>query len=62
MDFKAKLLAEMSKKRKAVASLEVKDGNAKFVKGADLEARRNQEYEAKQKEKAVKKQVCGEKN
>ncbi|CAI2349976.1 unnamed protein product [Caenorhabditis sp. 36 PRJEB53466] len=56
MDFKAKLLAEMAKKRKAVADLVVKDGNAKFVKGADLEARRNREYEAKQQEVVAKKQ------
>ncbi|EGT50729.1 hypothetical protein CAEBREN_28308 [Caenorhabditis brenneri] len=58
MDFKAKLLAEMAKKRKAVSSLEVKDGNAKFVRGADLETRRNQEYEAKQEELAKKKKLA----
>uniref|UniRef100_A0A8R1IHW8 SFM domain-containing protein n=1 Tax=Caenorhabditis japonica TaxID=281687 RepID=A0A8R1IHW8_CAEJA len=60
MDFKAKLLAEMAKKRKAVADLEVKDGSAKFVKGADLEARRTQEYEAKEKVKLAKKQKLDE--
>ncbi|CAP24359.1 Protein CBG03465 [Caenorhabditis briggsae] len=55
MDFKAKLLAEMAKKRKAVSSLEVKDGGAKFVRGADLESKRTQEYEAKKQELASKK-------
>lgn len=57
MDFKAKLLAEMAKKRKAVSGMEVKEGNAKFVKGADLEMKRNQEYERKQQEIASKKRV-----
>uniref|UniRef100_A0A1I7TDG3 Pre-mRNA-splicing factor 18 n=1 Tax=Caenorhabditis tropicalis TaxID=1561998 RepID=A0A1I7TDG3_9PELO len=60
MDFKAKLLAEVAKKRKAVSDLEVKDGGAKYLRGADLESRRNQEYEAKQEEIASKKRKIDE--
>lgn len=60
MDFKAKLLAEMAKKRKAVSGLEVKEGGAKFVRGADLESKRNEEYEAKQQELAIKKRKVDE--
>ncbi|CAI5448081.1 unnamed protein product [Caenorhabditis angaria] len=56
MDFKAKLLAQMAKKRKAIADVEIKDGSTKFFKRGDLEAKREQEYLAKQEEKLAKKQ------
>ncbi|KHJ85548.1 pre-mRNA processing factor 4 like protein, partial [Oesophagostomum dentatum] len=54
MDLLKTLKEEVERKRKAIAEFEVKAGGKKFIRGADIAAKHEEEYREKQKLKHAK--------